>query len=84
MKIHPPKAIIEENDPFAHALFSRKEFAESLTGLLRNVSESLVIFVNAPYGEGKTTFAQMWRSQLHGQKFKTIYFDAYSQSGTKL
>ncbi|MGD0262046.1 MAG: P-loop NTPase fold protein [Verrucomicrobiota bacterium] len=78
MKIHPPKAIVDENDPFKHALFGRKAFAESLTGLLRNVSESLVIFVNAPWGEGKTTFAEMWRADLLKQKLDVIYFDAYA------
>jgi hypothetical protein len=59
MKINPPKAIIDEKEPFKHTLFGRKEFADSLTGILRNVSENLVIFVNAPWGEGKTTFSQM-------------------------
>jgi len=78
MQLHPPKAIVDENDPFKHALFGRKEFAESLTSLLRNVSEGLVIFINAPWGEGKTTFAQMWRAHLRGEKLDTIYFDAYA------
>jgi tRNA A37 threonylcarbamoyladenosine biosynthesis protein TsaE len=59
MKINPPKAIIGKEDPFEHTLFGRKEFAESLTSLLRNVEENMVIFVNAPWGEGKTTFAEM-------------------------
>src|ERR1051326_8256676 len=78
MKIHPPEAVVDEHDPFKHALFGRKDFAESLTGLLRNVTESLVVFVNAPFGEGKTTFAKMWRAHLLGQKFEVIYFDAYA------
>ena len=78
MKIHPPKAIVDENDPFKHALFGRKAFAESLTGLLRNVSESLVLLINAPWGEGKTTFAEMWRAELLKQKLDVIYFDAYA------
>ena len=78
MKIHPPTVTIDANDPFKEALFGRKAFAESLTELLRNVSESLVIVVHAPWGEGKTTFAQMWRAELARQKLDVIYFDAYS------
>ena len=78
MKINPPKAIIGKEGPFEHALFGRKEFAESLTNLLRNVEESLVIFVNAPWGEGKTTFAEMWRAQLKQRNLDVIYFDAYA------
>jgi hypothetical protein len=79
MKLHPPEVVIDPNNPFEHALFGRKEFAESLTALLRNVSEGLVIFVNAPWGEGKTTFANMWRSHLENrEKLDVIYFDAYA------
>src|SRR5271154_3035331 len=78
MKIHPPRAIIDEKEPFKYALYNRKDFAESLTALLRNASESLVVFINAPWGEGKTTFAQMWRKRLENQNFNAIYYDAYA------
>ena len=78
MKIHPPKITIDPADPFKEALFGRNDFGESLTQLLRNVSESLVIFVNAPWGEGKTTFAEMWKAALRQQKLEVIYFDAYA------
>jgi len=78
MKISPPRLAIDPTNPFKDALFDRKDFGESLTQLLRNVSESLVIFVNAPWGEGKTTFAEMWRASLRQQKLEVIYFDAYA------
>jgi hypothetical protein len=78
MKIHPPTVTVDQNDPFKHALFGRKAFAESLTQLLRHVSESLVIVVHAPWGEGKTTFARMWRAELARQKLSVIYFDSYA------
>ncbi len=78
MKLHPPKAIVDRNEPFKEALFGRREFAESLTSLLRNAEDNLVIFVHAPWGEGKTTFAEMWRAHLANQKLDVIYFDAYA------
>jgi len=79
VKINPPKAIISKEDPFEHTLFGRKDFADSLTSLLRNVEENLVIFVNAPWGEGKTTFAKMWQAQLQRRdNHEVIYFDAYA------
>jgi hypothetical protein len=78
MKINPPKAIIDEKNPFEHALFGREAFAKPLTNLLRNVSENLVVFVNAPWGAGKTTFSEMWRADLRQQKLDVIYFDAYA------
>lgn len=78
MKLHPPTIVVDDKEPFKEALFGRKEFAESMTALLRNVDESLVLFVHAPWGEGKTTFARMWRSALRSQKLEVIYFDAYA------
>jgi hypothetical protein len=78
MKIIPPKLRIEPKEPFKDALFDRKAFGESLTSLLRKVSENLVIVVNAPWGDGKTTFAEMWRADLKGQGLEVIYFDAYA------
>lgn len=78
MRIHPPKLSIDENDPFKNALFNRKAFAGSLTSLLRNVSDNLVILVHAPWGAGKTTFAHMWRADLRRQHLNVVYFDAYA------
>jgi hypothetical protein len=78
MKINPPTITIDENAPFKEALFGREEFAKSLTNLIQNISESLVIFVNAPWGAGKTTFSEMWRAHLKQQKQEVIYFDAYA------
>jgi predicted KAP-like P-loop ATPase len=78
MKINPPKVIIDEKEPFKDALFGREEFAKSLTNLLRNVSDNLVVFVNAPWGAGKTTFSEMWRADLRQQKLEVIYFNSYA------
>ena len=78
MRIQPPQIGIDDNAPYKDALFGRKAFGESLTALLRNIEDSLVVFVNAPWGEGKTTFAQMWRAHLRSEKLNAIYFDAYA------
>jgi hypothetical protein len=78
MKINPPKAEIGDEDAFQNAFYERKEFGQALTSLLRNVSENLVILVNAPWGEGKTTFTKMWLAFLKQQKLDVIYFDAYA------
>ncbi len=78
MKINPPKVKIDPEKPFEDALFGREEFAKSLTSLLRNAEENLVIFVNAPWGAGKTTFSEMWRAYLQQQELEVIYYDAYA------
>jgi len=78
MKLHPPKIQIDAEQPFKEAFYDRHEFAASLTALLRNVTDNLVVFVNAPWGEGKTTFAKMWEASLRHEKLDVIYFDAYA------
>jgi hypothetical protein len=79
MTIHPPKVVVTKEEPFKHALFGREEFGKSLLNILRSVSDDLVIFVNAPWGAGKTTFAQMWLAYLReNQKLEVIYYDAYA------
>lgn len=78
MKINPPKLSPEQTAPYRDALFGRQGFGDAITNLVRNTEESLVVFVNAPWGAGKTTFALMWREYLRSQKLDAIYFDAYA------
>ncbi len=77
MKLHPPSPVIPDNDPYANDLFERKELGDSLTSLFRNLEESTVVCVDAPWGDGKTTFANMWIADLLHQGKNCIYFDAY-------
>ena len=78
MKFYPPRFQIDENDPFKGALFGRKDFALALTNLLRHAEENVVIFINAPWGHGKTTFARMWLAHFKNEKQEAIYYNAYA------
>lgn len=79
-KIIPPELKINESDPFSEDLdlFKRKQFGEDLINLLSEIDQNMVIFINAPWGEGKTTFCKMWCAELHLRKKAAIYFDAYA------
>ncbi|MFA6962818.1 MAG: P-loop NTPase fold protein [Opitutaceae bacterium] len=78
MKLRRPPLQIDPENPFAGAFYKRVHFAKSLTSLLRSAQDGMVVFVNAPWGAGKTTFAQMWRAYLNKEKLDTISFDAYA------
>src|SRR5690242_375000 len=78
MRIQPPEVEVPDAEPFKNALFGRKTFGLELTSLLRNIEDSIVLFVNAPWGEGKTTFSRMWRAHLAAEKLHAIYYDAYA------
>jgi hypothetical protein len=83
MKLIIPKLVLTENEGFTRDkdIFQRKKYAETLTSLIENVDDELVIALDAPWGEGKTTFVKMWIGMLnkdaYRDRIKTIYFDAY-------
>lgn len=77
MRLHAPMLEIPPEDPYAHDLFERKQFGDSLASLFCSVEESIVLCVNAPWGDGKTTFARMWIADLKNRGMNCIYYDAY-------
>ncbi len=77
MRLKAPKFIIPPDDPFKNDLLNRKESAQILTELLKSTEEPLVLCVDAPWGEGKTTFLRMWEEHLRSERFPTVYFSAW-------
>lgn len=77
MKLKAPILDIPKEDPFRNDLLGRKSSAETLTELIRSTEEPLVLCINAPWGEGKSTFLAMWRQMLVAANFKTLYFNAW-------
>lgn len=79
MKLTVPPPQLSDEDGFTDDadIFRRRDFGDSLFHLLDQVDDELVIVLDAPWGEGKTTFIKMWRGLLHQYGTKNIYFDAY-------
>jgi len=63
MKLTVPKVEIAEDEGFSPEvdIFSRKDFGERLANLVEKSQGNLVIALDAKWGEGKSTFIQMWR-----------------------
>lgn len=68
---------IPEENPFLNDVLNRKESAEALTEFVLSSDDSLVICLDAPWGQGKTTFLRMWEQQLKNYKIPTLYFNAW-------
>lgn len=77
MKLHPPLVDVPDDNPYFNDLFQRQDFGSSLFSLLRSVEDGVVLCIDAPWGEGKTTFARMWIADLKKRGVQCIYFDAY-------
>jgi len=80
MLLFPPPVKIDEGAGFKGTdIFFREHFGKSLARLAQNADDALVIGLDAPWGEGKTTFIKQWMGLLASDEFgiNSIYFDAF-------
>lgn len=69
---------IEPGAAFAGDGFqNRKEAGDTLTEFVKSANEPIVICIDAPWGQGKTTFLQMWEQDLKDKKIPVLYFNAW-------
>lgn len=68
---------IPENSPFQNDALNRKDSGEALTEFVLSANEPVVVCVDAPWGQGKTTFLRMWEQHLKNNGVPTIYFNAW-------
>jgi hypothetical protein len=78
MKIFTHQMAIDVDDPFKNDVLKREFFAHRLKNIIINTNDSLVISINADWGEGKTTFLKMFLSFIDKNQKNSIYFDAFS------
>src|SRR5688572_19327583 len=55
---------IDPKNPFANDALKRKPAIELLTKLAESTTQPFVLSVEAPFGQGKTTFLNLWKAQL--------------------
>jgi len=69
--------VIPEENPFQNDSLNRTESAEALTQFVLSATDPMVVCIDAPWGQGKTTFLRMWEQHLKNNKIPTIYFNAW-------
>jgi len=77
VEIKARKIKVEENNPYENDRLDRKPEVDNVSSLLRNISSPIVLSINAPWGEGKTTFLEMLHADLIRQGGKCIFFNAW-------
>ncbi|QJI16177.1 hypothetical protein HKK58_27650 [Pseudomonas sp. ADAK22] len=82
MKLVATPLIIAENADFEGDLFERRSFGESISNIIKNSKDPLVIGLDGNWGEGKTTFVKMWQGLLDEQGLPNIYIDAFASDHT--
>jgi hypothetical protein len=80
MRLSVPELEIGENEGFSaeNDIFKRESFGIQLYNLVKKVDGACTLAIDAPWGEGKTTFVKMWRGLLNKHGIKSIYFDAFT------
>lgn len=68
---------IIKDDPYKNDALNRKETGEALTEFVLSANDSVVVCIDAPWGQGKTTFLRMWEQHLKNNDIPTIYFNAW-------
>lgn len=71
------EVVIPEHNPFLNDSLNRKESAEALTEFVLSATDPMVVCIDAPWGQGKTTFLRMWEQHLKNNHIPTIYFNAW-------
>ena len=79
MKLTVPPLEINPNEGFStdKDIFEREKFGRNILNIIENINDELVLAIDAPWGEGKTTFIKMWRGMLSKEGIQSIYFDAF-------
>ncbi|PIT21033.1 hypothetical protein BGI36_07010 [Snodgrassella communis] len=73
---------IDAADPFKNDVLDRKANIEILTQFITDYKQSVVLCIDAGWGQGKTTFIKMWQQSLKNQDIPTIYFNAWESDYT--
>jgi predicted KAP-like P-loop ATPase len=74
--------VVEPGSPFLNDELNRLESAEVLTQFVLSTKDPMVVCLDAPWGQGKTTFLRMWEQHLKDNEVPTIYFNAWENDFT--
>lgn len=77
IRIQPRDIDVPDKNPFKNDLLGRKEPVEVLTCLVGSLEGPCVLAVDSAWGNGKTTFLNMWEKHLLNQKFPVVKFNAW-------
>lgn len=77
IRIQPREIDVPKNDPFKNDLLGRKKPVEVLTHLVGSLEGPCVLAVDAAWGNGKTTFLNMWARYLRNKDFPVVTFNAW-------
>lgn len=77
MRMRPKEIEIPQDNPFINDKLDRHTQVEALSAILAKMEGPCVLAIDAPWGEGKTTFLRMLQTQLRNNEFLVVDFNAW-------
>lgn len=77
MRIRPIDIEVPDDEPFANDRLERRDQVEAIAAVLAEIEGPFVLAVDAPWGEGKTTFLRMSQVHLRNTGFLLVGFNAW-------
>ena len=72
-----PALEIPADAPFKFDQLDRALPVKNLTRLIASITQPFVLSIEAPWGQGKTTFVRMWKAHLESESYPCVYFNAW-------
>ena len=77
VRVQPQNIRVCKGDPFRDDGLGREESATILTSIVSSIEGPCFLAIDAPWGEGKSTFINMWTGYLQREKFFVVNFSAW-------
>lgn len=77
MRMRPKEIDIPQDNLFVNDKLDRRTQVEAISATLAKMEGPCVLAIDAPWGEGKTTFLRMLQTQLRNNKFLVVNFNAW-------
>ena len=77
VRMQPEDIHVPSEDPFQNDLLDRQEPVTILTNIISNIDGPCILAIDAPWGEGKTTFIKMWTKYLRKEGFPVVNFSTW-------
>ena len=83
IRIRPQEIDVPQSNPFRNDLLGRKESVKTLTHTISSFEGPCALAIDAAWGNGKTTFLNLWAQHLRNEKFPVVKFNAWETDFSK-
>ena len=76
-QVQPREVVVPEDDPYKYDLLDRRDSVEVLARLIGSIDGPCVLGIDAPWGDGKTTYLRMLDRHFRKDGIPVVSFNAW-------